>query len=600
MLTNGKKIDDRYIIRKEIGSGGFGAVYLAEDLRFGGNNKVAVKRIVNTNAETAKYFKREADLLYNLSHPNLPKVTNCFQEDNANFIVMNYISGEDLSQKLKRGKKFSVEEVLEIADTVLDALEYLHSFLIFHRDIKPHNIKIDENGKIYLLDFGTAKGTIDETTLSRQTEMSVTGYTPFYAPLEQMLRVDANSYLLLQSTESPHLKQFLERKTDARSDIYSLGATLYHLLTNYSPENATATVRAHAIWTGKQEPLPDCQSLNPEIPDYLADVINRCLEILPKDRFQTATQTRQALKEPVISTTSEPVLDETLPITSDKVPIQKPDESVTPMPATVVAPAETEMSHPTRGIKGNTADESIAAGTVNDLFDKQTLDQKRNTSSKMPIMLAGIGAILLLAVAGIGGWFYFGSEKSEKSAKPPLATRTLDYSLLVQKMRDGKKYQDPFESSGQEIFETGYEFQMRFTPSEEGYLYVFNEGLDDEGEKVFNIIFPTPVRNDGKAKVKADEKYETGWNEFAGKPGTEDFWVIWSKEKNDMLEDSLDDAFESEIGELTDEDLKSDLRKFLDENYKKDREILKNFKKKSSEIKFVGDSAAHLIKLEHR
>ena len=126
MLTNGKTLDGRYLIREQIGSGGFGAVFRAEDIRFSGKNFVAIKQIQQTNPQVAKSFRREADLLYNLSHPNLPKVTNCFQEDGANFIVMDYISGEDLAQSLIQVKRFSVNEILEIAGKVLDALEYLH------------------------------------------------------------------------------------------------------------------------------------------------------------------------------------------------------------------------------------------------------------------------------------------------------------------------------------------------------------------------------------------------------------------------------------------------------------------------------------------
>src|SRR5688572_12843976 len=113
MQEDEKKLDGRYLIRKEIGSGGFGAVYLAEDTRFGGNNRVAIKKIVSTNRQITDSFRQEADLLYNLSHPNLPKVTNCFQEDGASFIVMDFITGEDLAEKLKKGGRFSVGDVLK-------------------------------------------------------------------------------------------------------------------------------------------------------------------------------------------------------------------------------------------------------------------------------------------------------------------------------------------------------------------------------------------------------------------------------------------------------------------------------------------------------
>ncbi len=128
------------------------------------------------------------------------------------------------------------------------------------------------------------------------TDQSITGYTPFYAPLEQVLRVDANSYLLLQSIDTPHLEKFLSLKTDARSDIYSFGATLYHLLTGYSPEKATVTVRTHLIWSGKPDSLPDSRTFNPEISDRFAEIVKKCLEIEPDNRFQTAAELRTALK----------------------------------------------------------------------------------------------------------------------------------------------------------------------------------------------------------------------------------------------------------------------------------------------------------------
>ncbi len=634
-----KKLDGRYLINKEIGSGGFGAVYLAEDTRFGGNNRVAIKKIISTNQKVTDSFRQEADLLYNLSHSNLPKVTNCFQEDGASFIVMDYITGEDLAEKLKKGKKFTVKEVLDIADTVLDALEYLHSVSIFHRDIKPHNIKIDETGKVFLLDFGTAKGTFDEGLITNKLEQSVVGYTPFYAPLEQILRVDTNSYLLLQSIDSPHLDAFLDLKTDARSDIYSLGATLYHLLTGFSPEKATATVRAHLLWSGKQESLPDCRTLNPAISDGLALIINHCVEIMPADRFQSAAELRQVLK-----TQSEviPLIgnnDNTVQIGAEHIPIQKPSRVEIPVgkspilqsqpgqgAAFVESPLEQSVPTETAFYVGASQDKSVPTEISEDkqvlepiesFFqpENKVIESKSNSSSKI-LLFAGL-TVLLLILLGVGGFVavtqfnIFSGEKgkseagnnsnSEAGKVTNTATkRAMDYSLLVQKMRDGEKYQDPFESSGQEIFENGYQFQLRYTPSEDGFLYVFAEGLNDDGEKIFNIIFPTPKANDGKANVSAKQEYESGWNEFGGEPGTENFWMIWSKEKNDLLEDSRENAFSSDTGELTDADLRTKMKDYIDKEKSKNIVAEKETVKKLTQVNFEGDSAVYLIELEHR
>ncbi len=586
MLTNGRKLDNRYLIREEIGSGGFGAVYLAEDTRFTGKNLVAIKKIAHNNEQTTKAFHHEANLLYNLTHPNLPKVTNCFQEDEANFIVMDFIAGEDLMARLKKGKRFSVSEVLEISEKVLDALEYLHSFLIFHRDIKPHNIKIDPHGKIFLLDFGTAKGHLDETTLSL-TDQSITGYTPFYAPLEQVLRVDANSYLLLQSIDSPNLEKFVLNKTDSRSDIYSLAATIYHLLTGYSPERATSTIRAHLVWSEKPDPLPDCRGLNAEISAPLAAIINKCLEIDPENRFQTAAELRAALKNLQFNTSDLEKSTRDLPppaLETHPAPVQKTLEQ------TIRATVEPMQVH-------------VAPPSVPAYFKPVELPPQESKSK------AGIYAglcVLVLAVTGFGSWLAWRSFSSGDSKQTPIVnqpiaknTRALSYSLLVQKMRDGKKFQEPFESSGQEIFESGYQFQIRLTPPADGFLYVFGEGLNEKGEKIVTINFPTPLKNDGKSDIKANQTYESGWNEFQGNPGTENYWIIYRKEKNQTVDKALENAFANK-GIVTDRETSSNLKDYLERAKDTKAAAAKDTEKKLTRINFEGDALVYLIGLEHR
>lgn len=605
MLTTGKRLDGRYVIREQIGSGGFGAVFLAEDARFNGKNLVAVKQILQTSEQIAKSFRREADLLYNLSHPNLPKVTNCFQEDGANYIVMDYISGEDLAQKLTKGKRFSLDETLKIADTVLDALEYLHSVGIFHRDIKPHNIKIDAGGRIYLLDFGTAKGSFDESKPTPEVGQSITGFTPFYAPLEQVLRVDPNSYLLLQSTGSPHLAQFLDKQTDQRSDIYTLGATLYHLLTGRSPEKATSTFRAFSVWSGKPDPLPQVQKLNTEVSPDFANVIYQSLALEPENRFQTAKEFRNALKN--VRTTGHFLYD--LDLTTNKTEVLNTSEPV--LQRTHASPTAPQIEQ--------SAAESIPtvpkqiAQMETPPFQIQKSPQ--NPPAKSKAALFGgltVGIIVLFSLIGLGTWLFLRtpaadepSDQSKQSSSPenppPKTSRSLTYSLLVQKMRDGKKYQEPFESSGQEIFENGYQFQMRFTtPSDKGYFYVFAEGLNDKNEKVFNIIFPTPKRNAGKSEVSTNRSYETGWNEFGGTAGTENFWIVWSKDEPEAAEKARENAFQSDTGEITDKNLAANLKNYLEKNKADKANASKDTDKKLTKVEFGGDSTAYLMQLEHR
>lgn len=632
MLTNGGKLDGRYLLERKIGSGGFGAVYLATDTRFSGNNQVAIKQILLDNEQATKLFRQEADLLYNLSHSNLPKVTNCFQENGANFIVMDYISGEDLATSLKKGKQFSVAESLEIADVVLDALEYLHSFLIYHRDIKPHNIKINESGKIYLLDFGTAKGNFEESSVV-EFGQSITGFTPFYAPLEQVLRVDPNSFLMLQSLGLPQLEEFLNFKTDERSDIYSLGATLYQILTGQAPERATATIRAYSKWSDKSDPLPSCREINSEISIELKNIINRCLEIEPEKRFQTAGEMRQALKNSLAVTFSPPIselLTIALPPGSNPaINISNPSIQPTavflnqsfspsdePKKEPVAAPhiiADQQILQPT--VEANSAvlpspnTKSAAAIPTNRNFYVAPEVIRSRLKSKLPIYL-GLAFVFLVSI-GFGGWFALRNSaempaikpemtKTETSAPPIVRNlRSLSYFLTVQKMRDGKPFQEPFQSSGQEIFENGYRFQMHFALPDDGYFYAFAEGLDEKGDSVLKMQFPTPKSNNGNAKVSSKKQYETGLSEFDGTPGTEKFWILWSREKPEIAENARADAFENK-GVVNDPNLRNKLKVLLENAAKIQTNVTKETDKKITQIEFEGDAVAHLINLEHR
>lgn len=597
MLISGNILDGRYQIQRQIGGGGFGAVYLAEDIRFSGKNLVAVKEIQPRSKSEAKFLRQEADLLYNLAHPNLPKVSNSFQESGAYFIVMDYISGEDLAEMLKRGKKFTLEEVLRIADTVLNALEYLHSFPIFHRDIKPHNIKIDEAGKIFLLDFGTAKGNLEDDTHTKAGQ-SITGFTPFYAPLEQVLRVDTNSFLILQAEHAENLERFANYRTDERSDIYALGATLYHLLSGNSPQTATSTFRARAFWSNQPDPLPLLSEINAEVPFGIAKSIENAMAIEPSARFRTANAFRLALLQNSENQTADKTVRFAEPTINLPPNVSGNWESVAPIQ--------------TKNIVEIPVQEEIKP--IEELFPPQ--ENKKSSGSKFIVgALGGVFVIILFIAAVVGVWLFktresnantvaggnINSNNANKSnPAPETPVRSLDYSLLVQKMRDGKEYLEPFESSGQEIFENGYKFQMRMSPSEDGFLYIFNEGLNEKGEKVYQIIFPTPMRNSGNSAVKASQKIETGWNQFGGKAGTEKFWIVWSKDNPQDIEKVKENAFTGENGTVTDKVYEQILRSYLEENSKKETKSYKETEKKSSKLEFSGNSAVYLLQLEHR
>jgi serine/threonine protein kinase len=272
MIETGRLLQDRYRIDRQIGQGGMGAVYVATDERFG--STVAIKETLCMDDNYRKAIEREARLLNSLKHNALPKVTDHFLESNGQFLVMEYIPGEDLCCILEeRGEPFEIDQVLEWSDQLLEALEFLHNQEnpVIHRDIKPQNLKVTPKGQIILLDFGLAKGNV--TGAGNQTNSkSIFGYSRNYASLEQ-----------IQGTG-----------TDPRSDLYSLAATIYHLLTNVAPEDALT--RAMSVLTQKPDPLVPANQIRPEIPAGVAAIIHKALDLDAAQRPSTAAEMRQMLR----------------------------------------------------------------------------------------------------------------------------------------------------------------------------------------------------------------------------------------------------------------------------------------------------------------
>ncbi len=277
MLAPNTLLQDRYLVLRLLGQGGMGAVYQATDRKFG--NAIAVKETFYSDAQMRRAFSQEARLLNGLRHSALPVVMDYFSVAEKQFLVMQYIPGKDLEQLLEERKAsnhgaFMPAQVMEWADQLLDALEYLHAQQqpIIHRDIKPQNMKLTPRGEVILLDFGLAKGIMLEAPKASQYIPSIRGYTPHYASLEQIRGAG----------------------TDERSDIYSLGATLYHLLTGVMPPDAMTRMAAEMM--GERDLLQSPTELNPAVPRRVSEVIKRAMSQQPDKRYATAAMMRQSLR----------------------------------------------------------------------------------------------------------------------------------------------------------------------------------------------------------------------------------------------------------------------------------------------------------------
>jgi formylglycine-generating enzyme required for sulfatase activity/serine/threonine protein kinase len=273
MLANGMLLQERYRIIRLLARGGMGAVYEAEAVHLG-NAPVAVKQtFYNEHQRTLReQFEREAATMARLRHPALPRVSDHFVEGGGQFLVMEFIPGDDLLALFnRRGRPFDCGQVLAWAETLLDALDYIHTQHppVIHRDIKPQNLKLTPRGELFLIDFGLAKNATTPT----HSSASLHAYTLSYAPPEQIEGAG----------------------TDPRSDLYSLAATLHHLLAGEPPVDAR--VRQEVVRYQAPDPLRLLHQVNPQIPPAVAMVIARAMALDRDYRYTSAAAMLQALRE---------------------------------------------------------------------------------------------------------------------------------------------------------------------------------------------------------------------------------------------------------------------------------------------------------------
>lgn len=281
MLEPGAILQGRYQVIAPVGKGGMGSVYRARDLRL--RTDVALKETLFSDDVYRRAFEHEAQVLARLRHQALPRVIDHFIEGQGQFLVMEFIHGEDLGTQLARlGPRFASPQamptILRWADQLLDALHYLHTrpVPVYHRDIKPKNLKLTPSYDIILLDFGLARGGMTvsappEAPTSPGDQRKIYGFTPPYAPIEQMR----------------------DGEPDARSDLYSLAATLYHLLTGALPADAMA--RMARIANGQPDPLRPVRALAPHVPEAVDELLRRAMAVMIEDRPASAREMRVEL-----------------------------------------------------------------------------------------------------------------------------------------------------------------------------------------------------------------------------------------------------------------------------------------------------------------
>ena len=360
MLSNGQIIGGRYEIVKSIGEGGMANVYLANDKIL--DRKVAIKVLRGDLANDEKFirrFQREAQSVANLSHPNIVEVYDVEEEEGQHYIVMEYIEGKTLKQLLQKRGSLTLSEVIDIMLQLTDGLAHAHDAYIIHRDIKPQNIMIQDDGLVKITDFGIAMA-LNATQLTQTN--SVMG-SVHYLPPEQ-----ANG-----------------KSSTIKSDIYSLGILMYELITGSVPfkgDNAVEIALKHL-----KEKIPSIRRQNPTIPQSVENIVLRATAKNPKNRYDSVKDMNKDLKEclnedkknekKIVFEYHENDIDDTKVITNVKK--SKPE---------IEEPKDLdELKEKKKIEEQNNEEEVIGSMTKKDKY-------------KLPIILAGI-FIGLLIIAGI-------------------------------------------------------------------------------------------------------------------------------------------------------------------------------------------------------
>lgn len=397
MLSKGQKINDRYEIIKSIGEGGMANVYLAKDTIL--DRQVAVKVLrgdLSSDEKFIRRFQREALSVSNLSHPNIVEVYDVGEEDGQYYIVMEYIEGKTLKQLLYKRGALTLPEVIDIMTQLTDGLSHAHEAYIIHRDIKPQNIMIEDNGTIKITDFGIAMAV--NATQFTQTN-SVMG-TVHYLPPEQ-----ANG-----------------KSATVKSDIYSLGILMYELLTGSVPfkgDNAVEIALKHM-----KEKLPSIRKQNPLIPQSVENIVIKACAKNPRNRYNTVKE----MHDDIVSAMAKE--------NEKKIVFEYPENDLE-------EPKTNTVSKPKKVVDKPNEEEKM--------MDKEPVVIESKSKNKIIIILSSI-LVLFVVIALIFAFVVMG-KKVEDVKVPDVANMTVE-DAIEELEKYGFKYTTKEENSSE--VEEGY------------------------------------------------------------------------------------------------------------------------------------------------
>jgi serine/threonine protein kinase len=554
----GQVLEGRFFIEKNLKEsggdiGGIGVVYLARDTKLMG--KDVVVKILNETAlqhpDIIRKFEHEKEALVRLDHPGIVRILDSGKLADGNpFMVMDHIKGHSLRKAIQMSGRLPIGTVARIVEEVTDALTAAHKEKILHRDIKPENIMltpIDEGMyRVRIIDFGIAR--VEESRLAPVTEISrAIGSVHYIAPEQLIGKLDLTP----------------------AADIYSFAIVIYEMLTGELPFKPRTFAEMYQLESEGVKVRPS--AILPSMPREAERILMQALEFDREKRPQIAKPFGRLLAH-------ELMIDEN---DTDRF----------------YASIKTEFySSPT------------TAMPVPDLAEIQTVKRAKVSdaaSPPRPSVLKWLAlAVVLLGAVSVGGYLLVQNLNDVPSAPMPAVTapetaeRSIAYYLMIQKMRDGKPFQEPFRSSGRASVERGYKFGINFVPQSSGNFYIFNFGADEKGINQFNILFPTPQRNGGRSRIEAGQLIETASNTVEGKSGAEWIWMIWTANTNPDLEAAVTAAFQN--GGVVPATSAQALQVFLDKPRQASPTAAEDTQNQQTIVTGRGDELVYKFKIEHQ
>ena len=499
-----------------------GEVYLATDTRL--DRRVALKILSGELAHDSRRmqrFQREAKIASALNQPNILTIFEFGEVDSLSFLSTEYIEGDTLRQRLLL-KTLKLNEILDIGIQVLAALDVAHEARIVHRDIKPENVMIRRRDHIVkVLDFGLAK-TTELASVTQATDSEVA--TQYKTAVGTILGTVA--YM------SPEQAQGLT--VDERTDLWSTGVVLYEMLSGEVPFKGRTN--SHMIVEIlENEPAPLKQVAKYDVSDELARIVSKALTKQVEERYQTAKDMLIDLRK----------LRKHLDV-------------------------EAEMK---RSVGPHATQQFVAAATSPNT-SQSTAESASSSVSRTRWAKLGplFGAIVVLigALWGINYW-RLTQQKSNPlatpSATPSAPEQALTYSITVQKYRDNKPFEAPFQLAKEMLFERDYQIRLNVSSAQSGFLYILNEGPHEKAQPGdFVVLFPSSTSNSGSALVTENQRIqipEKSWIKFDQEKGTERVWFVFAPSAVSELEPIRSYASSKSQGLVTDAALRDRVQQFL-------------------------------------